>query len=1415
MRTAVRRLWRLALVLILLGGVFRPCSAAPEAFAPSDEPGPCRILVITSQPYLTTWFSAVNEAFVKEIKAQLSVAPKISYEYFDDERASDPAFNRLFGDLLRQKYGRMELDLVISVMPASANFLLEQGERDFPGVPKLFVLPTPQQSQKIMLQAGVGTVEGTGTAIAGTLDNIKMLLPRTKHLYVVAGIGKDDQVYVAQTTKYLEGDERFATVTYLNGLTAEELAQAIETAPADSAMLLLTYLQDNRGRQTNTLQLLEEFAPESKLPIFGMYDTIFGSGIVGGRLTSTEAYGRDAALAAKRLLDGERQLKLVTAPRFMYDWRQLQRWQIAENRLPEESIVRYRQASLWETDQEKVLLAIGVMLLQGGFIILLLINVAQRQRSQRATKESESLLRQIIDLVPHMIAVKDRDGKFILVNRAVAETYNTTVSELTGKTLAEVHRVESELKSFLASDREVIDTGEEKVIEQDLLTDANGTLRVMQKLKVPCAVFAEQQRAVLSVSIDITEQQRLQEELLQHRNHLEQLVQRRTAELEDANAELRRSKQRVEQMEERSRLILDSVNEGIFGVDALGRIVFINRQGAELLGYEQQMMIGRLSQDLFHHTRADGKPYQQEECQMVRANREQKPYIVNDEVFWRSDGVAIPVEYVAAPSYTPGNAIATVVVFRDIAERLAMEKNLRLAKELAESASKAKADFMANMSHEIRTPLNAIIGLTGLLLKTPLSPHQRDYAKKVRQSGQHLLSIINDILDFSKIEAGQLTLEKIEFHLESIFDNLAALIVGKATEKGLEVIFDIDRRIPKKMLGDPLRLGQILINYANNAVKFTEKGEIKIVVRLEKEDREQVFLRFVVQDTGVGLTEEEKTKLFQSFQQADASTTRKYGGTGLGLSIARQLAELMGGQVGVESEPGRGSKFWFTACLGKCAELSNGRVRVTAALLRNRKVLVVDDNDSARRVIAESLRDLGMQVDEANGGKDALGKISAAGIDQPYEIIFLDWQMPDLDGLETGQQILQTPLPLKPYLVMITAFGREEVFQAAQACGFDSVLLKPIQTSLLFETVARLFGEARVEHEAALQTVEVRNADFSGERILLVEDNELNQEVATALLEEMGVTVEIAENGQAAIEKVLANDYDLVLMDWQMPVLDGLSASREIRKEERLQALPIIAMTASVLQGDRERCLAAGMNDYLKKPIEPEELWLALRKWLKRRPEALPQPVDTQTEQAGLPEIPGIDLQLGMKRSLGKTELYLRMLRKFLQGQKEAPQQIRTALRQGDWRQAELLMHTLKGLLGNIGATGFQETAEFLESAFRECRPGDELETRLEEFEKYFAALIENLTRVLDEHDRLQAPQATDTADPVEVVRQLLTLLAADDPEAGEVFAAHRSLLQRILADAYGRIEYAVQSFEFEDALGELRMIAREQGLDE
>ena len=735
------------------------------------------------------------------------------------------------------------------------------------------------------------------------------------------------------------------------------------------------------------------------------------------------------------------------------------------------------------------------------------------------------------------------------------------------------------------------------------------------------------------------------------------------------------------------------------------------------------------------------------------------------------------------------------------------EEEMARARELAEDASRSKGDFLANMSHEIRTPMNAIIGLSHLALGTELTRRQQDYLTKIHSSAQSLLGIINDILDFSKIEADKLDMESIDFDLGEVLEHLSNMLAVKAGEKQLEFMIARATDVPLGLVGDPLRLGQILINLGNNAVKFTEQGAITLkITRVEERDN-RVLLRFDVQDSGIGMTEKQMARLFQAFSQADGSTTRKYGGTGLGLTISKSLSELMGGDIGVESLPGEGSTFWFTAAFGIAESIPRKRELVLDPELEGVRVLVVDDNPTSREILHDQINGFGFRASEAASGGEALDELKNAA-DDPYQLVLMDWNMPGMDGMETVRRIKrESALDPRPQIIMVSAYGRESLLQQSEQLGVDGYLVKPVSNSSMFDAVMKAFGKELAGSPQSRHAAPELPGHVIGAHLLVVEDNEINQQVAQEILEAAGVDVTIANHGQEALDILDNQRFDGILMDMQMPVMDGLTATIELRKQQQFKDLPIIAMTANAMAVDRERCLQAGMNDHVAKPIDVKELFETLGKWIEAPQDArvvVRQSSLPASDEPVIPDMPEIDTQAGLSRVAGNRKLYLGILNKFRHSQADVPEQIEKALAEEDRATAERLAHTLKGVTGNVGADQLQEAARALEMAIKS---GEQDVTAL------IAAVRTALSHVLSALaalDSADLPPAGNTGsmDPEKVrplLEKLRRLLEDDDAEAADVLDNLQEQLsgQRCSADL-DKLSLAIDEYDFEAAIEHL-----------
>ena len=750
-------------------------------------------------------------------------------------------------------------------------------------------------------------------------------------------------------------------------------------------------------------------------------------------------------------------------------------------------------------------------------------------------------------------------------------------------------------------------------------------------------------------------------------------------------------------------------------------------------------------------------------------------------------------------------------------------QHLAEAKERAEtegakalSATEAKSKFLANMSHEIRTPLNAVMGLTDLVMRTELTDDQRQYLTKIKASSKTLLAVINDILDFSKIEAGRLELEQTRFSLFDVMANISEMFGYRAHEAEIELLVSIEDHTPSALIGDPVRLGQILINLVGNAFKFTRQGEICVnvgplpngpVSPLPSPDH--IDLQFTVRDTGNGIPRDRLDRLFQSFSQADSSTTRKYGGTGLGLAICKKLSRLMGGDIDVASEPGQGSTFTFSVRVKKQPEKDQIALRPPRDL-RGLRVLIVDDNQTSLDILSAAISSFKMEAATALSGQEAVRQIQSAP--EPFDLVLMDWKMPGMNGMEASRQIKTHPeLKKMPIVCMISAYGREDLIQEADKRFLDAFLYKPVNQSLLFDTIMELFGR----HDAVVaRSPRKVNVDHEpdealrGRSVLLVEDNTINQEVALEWLHTAGLKTAVASNGKEALAYLDTTLPDAVLMDIQMPEMDGLEATGHIRANPRTRDLPVIAMTAHALKGDREKCLSAGMNDYITKPIDPQLLFAALSHWMDLSGPAAgddgadepPQspvaakPDADRNESSGAESrlaeatLPGIDTAAGLLRVNHNEALYTKLLKSFCRDFRDAPENIRRCLGTNDTEAARRLAHSVKGVSANLGATPLFEAAKSTEleiSTDGKIQPDtwtaftEGLETVIDGLDIFFSAVLPETGKTLPRDSR----EAPDAAACLERARAIAALLDEDLDAARQMLEALSPALRHLTGD--------------------------------
>jgi PAS domain S-box-containing protein len=932
------------------------------------------------------------------------------------------------------------------------------------------------------------------------------------------------------------------------------------------------------------------------------------------------------------------------------------------------------------------LLAVAIV----AAVVLLRLRLAHRRLAaiNDELRNQLRIQRSILDSMGEGVFVADPQGKLLLVNPAGERIVGIGFTSASAGEWSQHYGLylPDQTTPYPAAELPLARAIRGESCDDVELFATNPKLKVGRWLSVsarPLTDDAGVVRGGVAVVSDVTARKRAEDEVRSLNINLEQRVEVRTAELERSRNALQ--------------AIIENVPAAVYVKDLEGRYLRHNALVARVLGHAGESLVGKCDNDLIDRSNAERMAAEDRrvatEGQVLRAEH-QMPN-ANGEIRTFQTHV-FPLQDASGKPYAIGG------ISLDITD-------LKRAQLAAESATRAKSEFLANMSHEIRTPMNAILGMSYLALESGLDPQQYNYVQKVHASAESLLGIINDILDFSKIEAGKLDLEVIPFNLGDVMDNLGNVVGLRAQEKGLELLFVEPPGLPTAVMGDPSRLGQVLLNLGNNAVKFTEQGEVLVSIRVVDRDSTSVQLRFDVRDTGIGMTAEQQRRLFQPFSQADAATTRRYGGSGLGLAISRHLVRLMGGEIAVDSEPGGGSRFHFTLRLGLQAEPHAPPPTLRHEGLRGARVLIADDNACARDVLAGMAAALGLRADTAADGADALRRVALADDrNEPYSLLLLDWQMPAMDGLECARRLAEraTRHPT-PAVLMVTAFSRDEVLRRLdqQQLAVGALLTKPITPSTLFDACIAALGLApfhptrTARREEALQR---HRMSLSGARVLLVEDNAINRELALDLLKQVGVVVSVACDGQEALDTLARQSFDCVLMDCQMPVMDGYAATRALRQQPHLKNLPVIAMTANAMVGDREKVLAAGMNDHIAKPIKVDEAFATIARWLRparRGAPELPEAEDAGAQPDPLPELPGIDVQTGLDGLNGDRRLYAHLLRMFRDSEGDFAARFGAARAAGDAAAARRMAHNLKSIAGSLAMHEMRQAATALEDA--------------------------------------------------------------------------------------------------------------------
>ncbi len=1233
------------------------------------------LLLLSSYHQTLPWTEEYTKGVKDFIAARGSYNIDLYQEYMENIRLRDNFDEKLWLDYLKRKYKNIRIDAVLVDSSYGTDFQVKYAHRMFGDIPVVvfaknsYIKETGKNYFFFQSQVDKAVEKTVALALGQNSKSRKVVIlcnDETSSKDITALIKK--KVYLHKGYK----------VELLKNLSLAQYKKHIAALKDDTVLFFTLMTKDEKGRTLIPRKLIMQLAEVSNFPVYTFYSTLLGTGALGGNTVDAKTIGYSMAEAAVDFMEKGSFKQNYPSNKAIFDHDAMTRFGISESSLPENSLILNKKPTVFEFYKKEILMFILSLLLIMFLAVYLYLTNLKLNRSREKIKAKNSellqeklLLRTIINSIPVRVFWKNREGVFLGANKAfLGDASLNKENEIIGKNDFDMVWAK-EAEFYRKDDNEVMEQDKPKLHIIEEQSQENGKKVIVDTSKVPLKNIRNEIIGMIGVYQDVTEHMQLSKDLEELNKNLEKKVEESTKEIS---------------------LIKDQYEKFI---NNIGKefIIYAYIPGTKIVTYVSHAVekIFELKQDELIN-RSWGKSINWTKKGL---ERNVKSYVdicagIIEADYFETEFTAPSGELKTCNVYSypikssTGEILEIQGIIEDITPQKKAELELIEQKEKAEKATEIKSEFLANMSHEIRTPMNGIIGMAHLVLKTDLDLKQRNYINKIHSSANILLGIINDILDISKIEAGKMEIEKEKFDLFKVIKDVISLIKLKAEDKKLDVAIEYDPNLSSEFFGDALRINQILINLLSNAVKFTDHGEVGLRVKKAGEDR----VRFEVTDTGIGLTEDQTHKLFRSFSQADSSTSKKYGGTGLGLSISKKLVELMNGKIWVESRLGEGSVFKFEIEL-----LENKDKIAKYSVFNDKKVLIVDDSRTWLDILSQLMSSFGVDIDTVLSGKEAIEVLEK--YPHEYDLVLVDWNMPELKGIETCR-ILEEKLDIDlNKIILISANTLDDIKLEIGNHQVNHYIHKPVNPQIFYNMIEEIFtGREGKEETSVLKrgsSLEKEIKTLKGSNILLVEDNEINQEIIIDLLESSGINIDTANDGFEAVKKFEHNSYELILMDIQMPVLDGYEATKEIRKTDK--EIPIIALTANAMKEDSEKTKQAGMNRHLNKPIEVEQLFLTLLEFIPKKTEIIENSSVEKREQGDeLPEFESFDKEYALKLVMGKKSAFMQILK----GIKQFKDMKFSSLEDEEFQRT---MHTVKGLSASLGAFRLKELSKEIEQS--------------------------------------------------------------------------------------------------------------------